>query len=296
VRWGLKPTGIEELGDKVILSFPNGSSVTGDILVGADGINSQGIVQSICSSFADILLVRSFLIPDGGPLERVPTGIIAGETTVTKTFFEKQLELGHSAYVVDGEEAHLFVGLKSVVDGGLKAEYYWFLIWDDPNAASDSYWTSSASRVELYDFALKKTASMDPQLTEIMRITTTDGIITPPLVLRDMVLKSLPNTRITLLGDAAHPMTPCRSCQSNSKRFLITILVRGEGGSHAMQDALNLTRAIGRSTESDILVNLKSYQDEMLQRGVQAVEGSRNAPKVDFNGRRKAWGQVVREI
>lgn len=55
--------------------------------------------------------------------------------------------------------------------------------------------------------------SLDPRFTEIIRLTPVDGMLTPPIVLRDLVLKELPNRRVTLVGDAAHPMTPFRKLQ-----------------------------------------------------------------------------------
>ena len=58
----------------------------------------------------------------------------------------------------------------------------------------------------------EKCKGLDSRLTEIMRLTGVEGIVKPSLVIRDLVLKDsggMPNSRITLLGDAAHPMAPC---------------------------------------------------------------------------------------
>ena len=55
--------------------------------------------------------------------------------------------------------------------------------------------------------------------------------------------------------------------------------VRAEGGNHAMQDALNLARAVagaGAGAEG-IAEALQGYQAEMLKRCKPAVEGSRKA-------------------
>ena len=88
------------------------------------------------------------------------------------------------------------------------------MIWNDEDAARDpeNYWTSEASKQELYDFALETCKGIDSRLTEIMRLTDVEGMVKPSLVIRDLVLKDsggMPNSRIPLLGDAAHPMAPC---------------------------------------------------------------------------------------
>ena len=42
IKWGKRVTRIEEHGDSVSMHFEDGSSATGDVLVGADGVHSQG--------------------------------------------------------------------------------------------------------------------------------------------------------------------------------------------------------------------------------------------------------------
>lgn len=144
------------------------------------------------------------------PLENVPSSVIIGETKLNREQYERQLKLAHSAYAVIGETIHTFVGLNSVSEDQSSAMYYWFLIWNNPQAGQESYWTTSASKKELYDFVMDQSKHIRSDLTEIFRLTKADGILTPQLVLKDMVLESLPAGRITLLGDAAHPMTPCK--------------------------------------------------------------------------------------
>ncbi len=61
---------------------------------------------------------------------------------------------------------------------------------------------------------------------------------------------------------------------------MIVCTVRGEGGFHAISDALNLARAIGKIDKDDI-ENIKevfgAYQVEMLERGRQAAKLSEEA-------------------
>jgi hypothetical protein len=46
VQWNKRLCRVDDLGEKVILYFEDGTSASGDILVGADGINSVGKCKS----------------------------------------------------------------------------------------------------------------------------------------------------------------------------------------------------------------------------------------------------------
>lgn len=157
--------------------------------------------------------VRTKILPSVH-LSNLPAGVINGEVTLSKEHFENQLQLAHSAYVAASSSYHLYVGLKSVLPNGAGADYYWYLNFYDHKAAYDQpFWTATASKQEMYDFAIQKTASLDPRFSEIVRLTNVEGIRAPPIVFRDLLLEELPGARVTLLGDAAHPMAPCKCCQ-----------------------------------------------------------------------------------
>ena len=98
-------------------------------------------------------------------------------------------------------------------------------------------------------------------LTEVIRSTSVDGIMLPLLVIRDMVPHAIPTGRVTLLGDATHPMAP----------------FRGEGGNDAMLDGLSVTKAIRNKAASTWPEMLKDYEREMIPRGTSAVMKSREA-------------------
>jgi 2-polyprenyl-6-methoxyphenol hydroxylase-like FAD-dependent oxidoreductase len=250
INWDKHATHIDEADDSVTISFSDGTSATGDVLVGADGVHS---------------FVRRHLLGSEDRLSTIPIGYVAGEPTLNKEEYERQFELGRSAYLLTNSKKALrmFAGLNSIAGDTLTAKYYWVIGWDDPAAAHEPYWTQSASRQQLYDrgLELSQQFDLDPKLTEIVRLTKPEDMMAPPIIMRDMVLTDLPNRRVTLVGDAAHPMTP----------------FRGEGGNNALQDSLNLARAIAKSEPSKILASVKEYQDEMLDRGSKAVKASRAA-------------------
>ena len=138
--------------------------------------------------------------------------MINGEVTLSGDEFEHQLKLGHSAYVAAAENFHLYVGVKKVLEQGTATSFYWFLNFCDSEAAQEPFWTASASQQEMYDFAKAKSKALDPAFSRIIQLTDSSDIKVPPIVFRDPLLDedAIPHGRITLLGDAAHPMAPCK--------------------------------------------------------------------------------------
>ena len=168
------------------------------------------------------MIVRAYLLGTKELLKTIPVGQVVGQTTLDKEQFHRQLEIAHSAYIKLAENSRLFVGLVSVSEDGLTAKYYWIIDWPDPKAEKEPYWTASASKQELYATAQELSNLFEPRFVEVIRLTKVNEIVTPPIVFRDMILEHLPNRRITILGDAAHPMTPCKLL---SGRLLHTLFI-----------------------------------------------------------------------
>jgi 2-polyprenyl-6-methoxyphenol hydroxylase-like FAD-dependent oxidoreductase len=62
--------------------------------------------------------------------------------------------------------------------------------------------------------------------------------------------------------------------------FFFFCLVRGEGGIHAIQDALSLSTLLDNAQDGDVgalKAALDGYQKEMIERGSDAVRRSRGA-------------------
>ncbi len=88
--------------------------------------------------------------------------------------------------------------------------------------------------------------------------------------------------RATLLGDAAHPMTPDL----------------GQGASQALEDAVALAEALNEY-RTDLAVGLKAYERSRIKRTTAIVKGSRQAGKVaNWKGgfglwmRRQLWSRM----
>lgn len=132
---------------------------------------------------------------------------------MTGAAFERQLSLGHSAYlaVCNDRRLSIFVGLNGVSENGKTGYYYWFFMIPDEHIENPDHWTKHASREERLQRALEGATKFNDKFTEIMRATPVEGIRTDSFSFRDALIEQeeLPVSRVTLLGDAAHPMAPC---------------------------------------------------------------------------------------
>ncbi|KAI0420493.1 putative monooxygenase [Xylaria grammica] len=273
IQYNKKIVDIEEIGSKVKISFQDGTSAEGDILVGAEGARSA---------------TRKHILGGQDPIQFPPMAIIQGSCVLRGEEMDEQLRLGHSLYMVDmssinGSTMILLVTLVEMFPDGDSGRIGWGLIWPDEGATKEDFWVYSATGQEQYDFVVEKTKGLPAKyLTTIKRSEPQSTI--PTLRLHTLVMDSMPTGRITLLGDAAHAMTP----------------FRGEGGFHAISDALNLARAIGKIDKDDI-ENIKEvfgpYQVNMLERGKEAARLSEEA----FSVKREvgssefymAWGRPM---
>jgi 2-polyprenyl-6-methoxyphenol hydroxylase-like FAD-dependent oxidoreductase len=212
IRYGKRTTRIEEEGETVTLHFADGTTATGNVLVGADGVNSFGMYYLIKKIKSLTREVRRYLCEGKDIVKNLPLSEVIGEVTLNKEQYERQLKLSHSAYLVANKPgARIFVGLNAISPDAEEAYYYWILSWNDESAEEGEQWSIKASAEEQYRVALEESNSWPQELGEIVRLTKPENMMVPPLTIRDVWLDSLPNRRVTLLGDAAHAMSPCKS-------------------------------------------------------------------------------------
>lgn len=98
----------------------------------------------------------------------------------------------------------------------MSGHYYWAVGWDDEDVSNPNHWLKHASGADKHDHVMKITQSLEPKFREIFPLTPVDGILPGQAVYRDAEIPSLRTGRIVLVGDAAHPMTPCKSASPNA--------------------------------------------------------------------------------
>ncbi|KAK8097616.1 FAD-dependent urate hydroxylase [Apiospora kogelbergensis] len=197
---------IEEKADGVTVHFKDGSSATGDILVGAEGAHS---------------MTRKHILKGNDPVQAEKMFLVSGDVRLDKREAEAQMTLSHSSYLVDfagaddGKPYHLFVGLDRLAtpEPGNQipgADYYFHLTGQDDGADRDDFWTYAASRQQLLAFARKQARDLPPRFRCVIDRASVGRMKSPPVRLNTLIMDSLPVGRCTLLGDAAHVMTPFR--------------------------------------------------------------------------------------
>jgi 2-polyprenyl-6-methoxyphenol hydroxylase-like FAD-dependent oxidoreductase len=208
VQFNKRLVRIEEHNEKVTAYFEDGTSATGDFVVGAEGTRS---------------VVRNHILKGQDVMKPLPIGSIFGDIELSGDDFSQQLTLSHSNYIVmdprlaTEEQTAIFCALNRVSPDGKTGSYYFILLWvdrDAPKHAGKKRWTESASKEQLAAFAREKTQGYPDNLRALIDKIPTERYNTPGFQLQGVDLKpeQLPAGRVLLIGDAAHSMAPCKYC------------------------------------------------------------------------------------
>ena len=237
VRWGRKLVAVEPLGDaRHRLSFADGSTETTELLVGADGAWSR---------------VRPLL----SAAKPAYTGISYVETNL----FDADVRHPASAWAVGGGAMFALapgLGILAHREPGGVLHTYAALIRPQDWLAGIDFGDAPAARARVAG----EFAGWAPALTALVTDGDTDPVPRP--------IHALPADHrwdrvagVTLLGDAAHLMTPS-----------------GDGANLAMFDGAELARAIV-AHPGDVEAALRAYERELFPRSaakaVEAADGLR---------------------
>ena len=195
---------------------------------------------------------------------------IFGETDLPPEQFEPIRELAKSALLTSAPGLRQQIGMLYMNEDRSSAHYFWALMHrrEDPEYFAE--WVQKASKEALYDFVVDSTKHLDPIATDVMKFEGPAAIIHPqPRFMEFVPPLHLPDSRVTVLGDAAHAMIP----------------LRGAGLNTALLDACDLGKLLGRARDQgdDPSSVVKAYLAAMLPRGREAVLASRAAGNADVD-------------
>lgn len=248
------------------------------VLVGCDGLRSAVRAQKLGSDIAPLRYLDCIVIL--GIAQSPPNSHLTDGETVFQTA-DGITRLYAMPFAKAGEKASVLgesVDMNSDEPSGLSM---WQLSF--PMEESDAKKLSSLGPAALKEEALKRCSSWHDPIPQLLNSTPQDLITGYPCYDRDLVDKDClrhgcdktdPAAQfVTILGDAAHPMSP----------------FKGQGANQALLDAVLLARKIhsvvrknmdgSQPLHEHIPTALSGFEDEMIQRSSVKVKKSAEAAK-----------------
>ena len=219
IHTGHEARDVEQDADGVTVRFANGAGARGDVLIGADGLRS--VVRDRLGVPGGLKYSGYTAWRGTAPFE--PAGLMAGETLGSGQRF----------------------GLAPIHGNRV----YWYAT-DNVNEGQREPPIETKTRLT------RLFGDWHQPIPELIRSTAEDTILRNDIYDRDPV-ERWGSGRITLLGDAAHPMTPNL----------------GQGACQAIEDALVLSHLL--STGPDVPSSLRRYESERIPRTRSIVNASR---------------------
>lgn len=219
VRFNVQCTGVTQDEDGAVAHFADGSSFEADLIVGADGIHSpvrDALWGKTDARFTGHMCWRALV-----PVEQHPLPFVSPDASFWM-----------------GPKAHI---VTYYVKGGAAVNIV--AVNESADWVAES-WTEPSTREEL----LTAYAGWHPSIIRLFERTDTSQIFKWGLFDRDPMAQ-WSQGRVTLLGDAAHPMLPFLS----------------QGAAMAIEDAYVLAAALAHfGTDQDTA--LRAYEAERLPR------------------------------
>ena len=246
VQWSHRFMDYQESEGQVDLRFQVGrnvKTVQADIVVGADGIRSSVRKQLIGDESSPLRYLDCMVILGICPLENIDESVLLDGETVFQT--------------ANGHERMYMMPYSPTT-------IMWQLSFPLPE--EEGIELNRLGAPALKEEALRRCPAWHAPIPQIIAETPESLITGYPAYDRDILTSALLPTEshVTLIGDAAHPMSP----------------FKGQGANQALLDALSLARAIyktpAKGSEQD---TLRTFEAEMLPRSAVKVKASAEAAK-----------------
>ena len=226
IHTGHRCTGLEQHGNKARISFANGAVVEADLVIGADGIHSE---------------LRPYVFPPSRPIF---SGSVAYRGTVAHELIPNWPTNAWLMWLGKGKHFLTFP-----VRAGRLINYVGFVPADEEMRES---WSAPGDP----DVLRREFTSWDPRIESLLRHVQT----TLRWALYDREpLPTWTRNRLSLLGDAAHPMLPHL----------------GQGANQSIEDGMALATILARADRETAPAALLAYERLRRERVAQVQRGAR---------------------
>ena len=249
VEWNHRLLNYQEHEGYVDLNFETGSDATikrvqAHLVVGADGIRSS---------------VRKQLIHQDSPLRYLDCMVILGICPLANIDKSALLD-GETVFQTANGNERIYMMPYS------PTSVMWQLSF--PLAEKQAKALRRAGPQALKEESIRRCPSWHTPIPQILAQTPVTMVSGYPAYGRDLLTsEQLPlNSRVTLIGDAAHPMSP----------------FKGQGANQALLDALSLARMVHKTVTASADFHprmLRQFEAEMLRRSAAKVKASAEAAR-----------------
>ena len=248
VQWNHRLLDYQECEAHVDLRFqvgPDVKKVQADLVVGADGLRSTVRKQWIGDEVSPLRYLDCMVILGICPLGNIDESTLLDGKTVFQT--------------ANGHERMYMMPYSPTT-------IMWQLSFPLPEEEAKALNRSGAQALK--EEALRRCPSWHHPIPQILAETPESLITGYPAYDRELLTNDwLPTeSRVTLIGDAAHPMSP----------------FKGQGANQALLDALSLARTLykkGIPAEEPATTTLREFEAEMLPRSAVKVKASADAAR-----------------
>jgi 2-polyprenyl-6-methoxyphenol hydroxylase-like FAD-dependent oxidoreductase len=266
IQWGQHVENVEHHGDYVRIHCSDGGSHVADVVIGADGSRSA---------------IRKFLCPEQHAVTPLPYRMLGVGTKLT----EGQVTPIRSI------DPLLFQGCEPGTGNFLYCSLLGPSTMETPSCTVqfNVSWPKSPNNEEVFTDNASKLVALKlrargfaPCLRNAIESITEETPVSEIILADWQIYHWNSSGRVTLIGDAAHPMVMCKNpflYHFTKKKKNSRYLDRGEAGNFGIWDVYELLKKLKRvkAGECEIPDVIQDFEREMLQRATVAILESRRA-------------------